>query len=325
MAAIDAALSTALSELRESTDMRKVDHEKDKPKPTRLLKGKFEPRNLNQAILHTALIDPEIKIAFAVGLAGGGKTYVPLRVAFEHVADPSSPIKKVYVFRPHVTTSGQKLGAVPGDLNDKTAPYTQAIDGNIEKLTGQKTANLTSQDKLTMSTADTSRGGTLDDAFIIIDEAQNFSKSEIAMLSTRIGENSKMVFTGDISSQQNDLSFKEGGLVSAIACFVSAAKTDPVLDQATAFVKFTAEDAAARAGILPSILRAFEQTPEGFIQLADHAIGERQEKYHADLAHNRKIAMSLLQEGAEATAAIYEPKALKKWRSPELRAPSNQP
>lgn len=305
--------------------MRKVDHEKDKPKPVRLLKTKFEPRNLNQAILHTAVSDPEIQIAFAVGLAGGGKTYVPLRAAFEHVADPSSPIKKVYVFRPHVTSSGQKIGAVPGDLNDKTAPYTKAIDGNIEKITGQKTINLTNQDKLEITTADTSRGDTFDNSFIIIDEAQNFSKSEIAMLATRIGENSKMVFTGDISSQQNDLVFKEGGLVSAVAHFVAATKKDTVLDQATAFVRFTAEDSAARSGILPSILRAFEETPEGFIQLADHAVGERQEKYNADLAHNREMAMNLLDDGAQVTADRYTDKALKKWREPALRAPANQP
>ena len=305
--------------------MRKVDHEKDKPKPARLLKTKFEPRNPNQAILHTAVSDPDIQIAFAVGLAGGGKTYVPLRAAFEHVADSSSPINKVYVFRPHVTSSGQKIGALPGDLNDKTAPYTKAIDGNIEKITGQKAINLTNQGKLEITTADTSRGDTFDNAFIIIDEAQNFSKSEIAMLATRIGENSKMVFTGDISSQQNDLVFKEGGLVSAVAHFAAAAKKDPVLDKATAFVKFTAEDAAARSGILPSILKAFEDTPEGFRMLADHAVGERQEKYNTDLAHNREFALNLLGEGAQATNDRYAEKALKKWRFAALKAPANEP
>ncbi|MDR0974713.1 MAG: PhoH family protein [Ruminococcus sp.] len=152
-------------------------------------------------------------IVMGVGPAGTGKTY--LAVAMAAKAFKSHEVSRIILTRPAVE-AGEKLGFLPGDMQNKVDPYLRPLYDALYEMFGNETF-LKLMEKGTIEVAPLAfmRGRTLDDAFIILDEAQNTTREQIKMFLTRLGFNSKMVITGDIT--QIDLpDTKRSGLVDAI-------------------------------------------------------------------------------------------------------------
>ena len=152
-------------------------------------------------------------ITFGVGPAGTGKTYLAVAMAVK--AFKSKEISRIILTRPAVE-AGEKLGFLPGDLQNKVDPYLRPLYDGLYDMLGPETFQRL-QEKQTIEVAPLAymRGRTLDDAFIILDEAQNTTPEQMKMFLTRMGTGSKAVVTGDIA--QIDLPDKSrSGLVDAL-------------------------------------------------------------------------------------------------------------
>lgn len=136
-------------------------------------------------------------VVFGVGPAGTGKTY--LAVALAVYALKKRRISKIILTRPAVE-AGEKLGFLPGDLNEKVDPYLRPLfDALQDMLGGDAHLRLIERGELEIAPLAYMRGRTLSNSFIILDEAQNATKEQMKMFLTRMGENSKIVVTGDIT------------------------------------------------------------------------------------------------------------------------------
>lgn len=152
-------------------------------------------------------------IVFGVGPAGTGKTF--LAVAMAVSALKAKEISRIVLTRPAVE-AGEKLGFLPGDLQSKIDPYLRPLyDALGEMLGGESFARFLEKGVIEIAPLAYMRGRTLDDAFIILDEAQNTTPEQMKMFLTRLGNNSKAIVTGDVT--QIDLPFiKKSGLVEAM-------------------------------------------------------------------------------------------------------------
>ncbi|MCX7607254.1 MAG: PhoH family protein [Bacteroidia bacterium] len=169
------------------------------------------PRTEGQRILAQAIESHDI--TFAVGPAGTGKTYTA--VAFAVRALKERHIRKIILTRPAVE-AGENLGFLPGDLKEKVAPYLRPLYDSLEEmLSAEKLQQLLEQNVIEIAPLAYMRGRTLNEAFIILDEAQNATRLQMKMFLTRFGHRSKIVITGDLS--QIDLPRPEAsGLLHAI-------------------------------------------------------------------------------------------------------------
>jgi len=169
------------------------------------------PRTLNQLSYINAMENNDI--VFATGPAGTGKTY--LAVLFAISVLKKNQVKKIVLVRP-VVEAGEKLGFLPGDLKEKVDPYLIPLyDGLNEALGTETVEKLIDKGIIEVSPLAYMRGRTLENAIIILDEAQNTTKMQMKMFLTRLGFNSKMIITGDIT--QVDLPYPEySGLIEAI-------------------------------------------------------------------------------------------------------------
>jgi len=153
----------------------------------------------------------EHTITFGIGPAGTGKTY--LAVAKAVAALYSKQVSRIILTRPAVE-AGEKLGFLPGTLSEKIDPYLRPLfDSLQEMLEPEVTAKLMESGVIEVAPLAYMRGRTLNDAFIILDEAQNTTAEQMKMFLTRLGFNSKMVITGDAS--QIDLPGGKSGLIAA--------------------------------------------------------------------------------------------------------------
>ena len=152
-------------------------------------------------------------VAFGVGPAGTGKTY--LAVAMAVLAFKNKEVSKIILTRPAVE-AGEKLGFLPGDLQNKVDPYLRPLyDALYDFLGGEGFRNLSERGCIEVAPLAYMRGRTLNDAFIILDEAQNCTIEQMKMFLTRFGEGSRVVVTGDIT--QIDLPHeRKSGLVHAL-------------------------------------------------------------------------------------------------------------
>ena len=152
-------------------------------------------------------------ITFAIGPAGSGKTF--LAVVYCYNLLRKGTIRKIVITRP-VVESGESLGFLPGDLQEKIDPYLRPIYDCFESLIGQEALDkLIEKQVIEIAPLAYMRGRTLNDAAIILDEGQNTTIMQMKMFLTRLGFNSKMIITGDIS--QVDLpANKKSGLISVI-------------------------------------------------------------------------------------------------------------
>ena len=160
-------------------------------------------RNQEQRFAMELLMDDNVKAVSLVGKAGTGKTLLAIAAGLEQVVERKK-YSKLYIARP-IIPMGKDLGFLPGNEKDKLRPWMQPIFDNIEFLSdvkgdkaGEKViTGLESMGLLKVEALTYIRGRSMPNAFIIIDEAQNLTPLEIKTIITRVGENTKIVFTGD--------------------------------------------------------------------------------------------------------------------------------
>ncbi|MBE9467117.1 MAG: PhoH family protein [Bacteroidetes bacterium] len=150
---------------------------------------------------------------FAIGPAGSGKTYTAIAMAVR--ALKNKEVKRIILSRPAVE-AGERLGFLPGDIKDKIDPYLQPLyDALFDMLPSRKLESLMKDGVIQIAPLAFMRGRTLDNAFVILDEAQNTTLNQLKMFLTRMGKSSKFIVTGDIT--QIDLPRKrDSGLIQAI-------------------------------------------------------------------------------------------------------------
>lgn len=155
----------------------------------------------------------ENDMLFAVGPAGSGKTYTSIALAVR--ALKNKEVRKIILSRPAVE-AGEKLGFLPGDMKEKIDPYLQPLYDALEDMIPvQRLREMMEQDVVQIAPLAFMRGRTLNDAVVILDEAQNTTSAQIKMFLTRMGMNSKMIVTGDMTQIDLPRNVKSG-LVEAL-------------------------------------------------------------------------------------------------------------
>jgi len=173
-------------------------------------KRKIIPRSENQKKYFKLLNKKDI--VFADGPAGTGKTFVAVAKAVSSLQD--GKVKKIILSRPAVE-AGEKLGFLPGDLKEKVDPFLRPIyDALYEMLPYDQVEKKISNNIIEIAPIAFMRGRTLEDCFIILDEAQNTTRTQMKMFLTRLGRNSQMVIVGD-STQIDLVSKDDSGLIDA--------------------------------------------------------------------------------------------------------------
>ncbi|MDE6056379.1 MAG: PhoH family protein [Muribaculaceae bacterium] len=169
------------------------------------------PRNANQAKMVKSFAENDL--TFALGPAGTGKTYIAIALAV--AALKNRQCRRILLSRPAVE-AGEKLGFLPGDMKDKIDPYLRPLYDALEDMIPQvKLKEYMETDTIQIAPLAFMRGRTLNDAVIILDEAQNTTKHQMKMFLTRLGHNAKMIVTGDAT--QIDLPRTvQSGLIQAL-------------------------------------------------------------------------------------------------------------
>ena len=184
-------------------------------------------------------------ITFGVGPAGTGKTYLAVAVAVR--AFKAHEISRIVLTRPAVE-AGEKLGFLPGDLQNKVDPYLRPLyDALFDMLGPENYQRQLERGAIEVAPLAYMRGRTLDDSFIILDEAQNTTPEQMKMLLTRLGQNSKAVSTGDVT--QIDLQDKKSGLIEATRILKNIKGIETV--------RLTDKD-VVRHHLIQEIIRAYE-------------------------------------------------------------------
>ncbi|NLF24616.1 MAG: PhoH family protein [Deltaproteobacteria bacterium] len=182
--------------------------------------SRIEPRNAEQIFAIHALLRPEIRLVSLQGVAGTGKTLVALASALEQRHD----FKQVFLARPIVPLGNRDIGYLPGDVKSKLNPYMEPLWDNLKFIKSQygeedkeykKLDELVQTGKIEIAPLAYIRGRSLSNLIFIIDEAQNLTPHEVKTIITRAGENTKLIFTGDIrqidtpylDAQSNGLSY----------------------------------------------------------------------------------------------------------------------
>ena len=157
-------------------------------------------------------------ITFGIGPAGCGKTYLSVHRALRELGDKDNHIDGIVIVKPLVEAAGEKIGYLPGDVEEKTAPFMMSFYYNMEQIIGkQRLQVLKESNVIQVIPLAFMRGITLANKFVILDEAQNATPDQIKMFVTRIGEHSKYIITGDL--EQSDISKHKSGLEDAIKRF----------------------------------------------------------------------------------------------------------
>lgn len=180
----------------------------------------IKPKNAEQTFAMHAMLNPEIKLVSINGVAGTGKTLLALASALEQRRN----FKQIYLARPIVPLSNKDIGYLPGDIKSKLNPYMEPLWDNLKFIQHQfrendkeftRITDMVNQEKLMITPLAYIRGRSLSNIFFIVDEAQNLTPHEVKTIITRAGENTKIIFTGDIyqidtpylDSQSNGLSY----------------------------------------------------------------------------------------------------------------------
>ena len=164
----------------------------------------IKPKNAEQAFALHALMNPHIKLVALQGVAGTGKTLLALASALEQ----SKNFHQIILARPIVPLSNKEIGFLPGDANDKIGPYMEPLWDNLKFIKSQFSENekkfraileMESSGRIVITPLAFIRGRSLSNIMFIIDEAQNLTPHEVKTIITRAGENTKIVFTGDVN------------------------------------------------------------------------------------------------------------------------------
>ncbi len=172
----------------------------------RTLKKDVRPYSNSQATYIQALLDRDM--VFALGPAGTGKTYIAVALAVSHLLNRQ--VDRIILSRPAVE-AGEKLGFLPGDLKEKIDPYLRPLyDALFDMMPAERVAKYMEAGEIEVAPLAFMRGRTLSNAYVILDEAQNSTPTQMKMFLTRLGENSKMVITGDLSQVDLPRDVKSG-------------------------------------------------------------------------------------------------------------------
>jgi phosphate starvation-inducible protein PhoH and related proteins len=215
----------------------------------RTTRGAIRARGSNQIEYLTNVRTHDL--TFGIGPAGTGKTYLAVACAVE--ALQSEKVRRIVLVRPAVE-AGERLGFLPGDLSQKVDPYLRPMyDALYEMMGFERVAKLIERNIIEVAPLAFMRGRSLNDSFVILDEAQNTTNEQMKMFLTRIGFGSKAVVTGDIT--QVDLpSAKQSGLRTVIDILRGV--------RGIAFTMFTSRD-VVRHPLVQRIVQAYEaQTPD---------------------------------------------------------------
>jgi PhoH-like ATPase len=186
----------------------------------------IEGKNLRQTVALHLLMDPDIPAISLMGMAGTGKTFLALAAGLEQVLELGR-YRRVTVYRPLVAVGRQEVGFLPGDLNDKLAPWMAAIHDNLYALfsdggpEGAKGAveDLIGRGDLEMAAITYLRGRSITGEVVIIDEAQNLELPTLKVILTRMARDSKVVFCGDLTQVDNPYISPYGGMAALIEKF----------------------------------------------------------------------------------------------------------
>jgi len=193
-------------------------------------------------------------LVFAIGPAGTGKTYLAMALAVEALS--TAAVSRIILTRPAVE-AGERLGFLPGDLAAKVDPYLRPLyDALYDMLGPEETQRLIERGTIEIAPLAYMRGRTLNDAFVVLDEAQNTSPEQMKMFLTRLGFNSNMVVTGDIT--QVDLPSSRGSGLRQVRRVLHSIP-------GVSFVELTADD-VVRHRIVATIIEAyrlFEEEADG--------------------------------------------------------------
>ena len=193
------------------------------------------PKNAEQALAMSALLDPEIKLVTLQGAAGTGKTLLALACALEQRRE----YRQIYVTRPVVPLSNKDIGYLPGDIQSKLDPYMQPLWDNLKLIKGQfekhdstpkRIDEMLENEKIAIAPLAYIRGRSLSNIFFIVDEAQNLTPLEIKTVISRAGEGTKIVFTGDV--HQIDTPFLDTES-NGLSYLIDKAKGDPLFAHIT--------------------------------------------------------------------------------------------
>jgi len=208
-------------------------------------KKQITPKTLNQKRYVDAIRAHDIVIG--IGPAGTGKSYLAMAMAV--AALTRREVSRIILTRPAVE-AGERLGFLPGDMYEKVHPYLRPLyDALYDMLEPDKVATMTERGAIEIAPLAYMRGRTLNDAFIVLDEAQNTTSEQMKMCLTRLGFSSRMVITGDIT--QVDLpSTRTSGLIEIQAVLKDVA--------GIAFVYFTEKD-VVRHELVSEIIRAYDE------------------------------------------------------------------
>ncbi len=206
------------------------------------------PKSLNQKLyVHTI---EKSDIVFSIGPAGTGKTYIAMAVAIKYLLEKN--INKIVLTRPAVE-AGESLGYLPGDLQAKIDPYLRPLYDALFDIVPTDLANrFIERGQVEVAPLAYMRGRTLNDAFLILDEAQNSTSEQMKMFLTRIGFRSRAIVTGDIT--QIDLPVrKKSGLVEAKEILQGI--------EGIRFIHFTEKD-VVRHAIVQEVIKAYQRHEE---------------------------------------------------------------
>jgi len=208
------------------------------------IKRMVQPRSINQRIYVEAI--EQADMVFGIGPAGTGKTYLAVAMAASALA--AKKVSRIVLVRPAVE-AGERLGFLPGTLQEKVDPYLRPLyDALYDLLEPERVDKMLERDVIEVAPLAFMRGRTLNDAFIIMDEAQNTTPEQMKMFLTRMGNNAKAVITGDIT--QIDLpNPRKSGLVEAINILEGV--------DGIRFVRFEEGD-VVRHHLVQRIIRAYE-------------------------------------------------------------------
>ena len=210
---------------------------------------RVNPKSVNQRRYLDAI--ERFDIVFGVGPAGTGKTYLAMAQAVSYLL--SKKVTRIILARPAVE-AGEKLGFLPGDLQEKVNPYLRPLyDALYDMMETEKAARLIERGTIEVAPIAFMRGRTLNDAFVILDEAQNTTSEQMKMFLTRLGFGSKAVVTGDIT--QIDLpTGRMSGLVEALKIVKNI--------EGIAMVYFDEKD-VVRHKLVQQIVKAYEAYSNG--------------------------------------------------------------
>lgn len=219
-------------------------------------KRHVKPKTINQRLYLNAIERDDI--VFGVGPAGTGKTYLAMAQAVAYLT--SKQVRRVILARPAVE-AGEKLGFLPGDLQEKVNPYLRPLyDALYDMLDSDRVERLLDRGVIEVAPIAFMRGRTLNDAFVILDEAQNTTTEQMKMFLTRLGFGSKAVVTGDIT--QIDLPRgATSGLVQAVKILKDV--------EGTSVVYFNDRD-VVRHPLVQRIVKAYELHPSTEVSSTKH-------------------------------------------------------